>query len=53
MKSIISFLFTIFISVGYTQNKLPNIVDVHIDQFDQIQNFNDTVFLSASKLTRA
>ena len=23
---------------------MPNIVDVHIDQFDQIQNFNDTVF---------
>jgi hypothetical protein len=44
MKSIISFLLTIFISIGYTQNKLPNIVDVHIDQFDQIQNFNDTVF---------
>lgn len=44
MKSIALLLFLIMISTGYTQFSLPNIVDVHIDQFDQIQNFSDSVF---------
>jgi len=43
MKTLFIVLSFIFVIFGFSQ-KLPNIVDVHIDNFDQIQNFNDTIF---------
>jgi hypothetical protein len=43
MKTLFIVLSFIFLIFGFSQ-KLPNIVDVHIDNFDQIQNFNDTIF---------
>ena len=46
MKNIILIICFISVFSGFTQ-KLPNIVDVHIDNFDQIQKFEDTNFDSA------
>ncbi len=43
MKTILIIFSFIFVISGLSQ-KLPNIVDVHIENFDQIQNFNDTIF---------
>jgi len=46
MKPLFILLSFIFVISGFSQ-KLPNIVDVHIDNFDQIQKFEDTNFDSA------
>jgi hypothetical protein len=43
MKTLLIFLSFIFLIPGFSQ-KLPNIVDVHIDNFDQIQKFGDVDF---------
>lgn len=46
MKTLFIVLSFIFIFSSFSQ-KLPNIVDVHIDQFDQVQKFEDVDFDSA------
>jgi hypothetical protein len=46
MKTLFIILSFIFVISGFSQ-KLPNIVDVHIDKFDQIQKFEDVDFDTA------
>jgi hypothetical protein len=43
MKTLFIILSFIFVISGFSQ-KLPNIVDVHINKFDQIQKFEDVDF---------
>jgi hypothetical protein len=43
MKTLFIVLSFIFVISGFSQ-KLPNIVDVHIDKFEKIENYNDTTF---------
>jgi hypothetical protein len=43
MKTLFIVLSFIFVISGFSQ-KLPNIVDIHIDKFDQIQKFEDVDF---------
>ena len=47
MKSMVLWLFLIVFFTGNAQTKLPKVVDVHIEQFDQLVKYEDVSFSEA------